>query len=227
MESGTRAQQAFLGELGLTRAARIELPEVGEPMLPSPWREINTMTISYGHGLAVSPLQVAGAVAAVVNGGELRPTTLLKHDARKRLIGHRVLSQRASREMRWLMRLSVQDGTGRLADAPGYLVGGKTGTADKLNGGRYTKGARIASFAGAFPMDQPRYVVFAMLDEPKGNKSTHGYATGGWIAAPVVRGVIERMAPLLGIEPRQADETESVERHLIPVNHKGPVLAAN
>ena len=108
-----------------------------------------------------------------------------------------------------------------------YLVGGKTGTADKLNGGRYTKGARIASFAGAFPMDHPRYVVFAMLDEPKGNKSTHGYATGGWIAAPVVRGVIERMAPLLGIEPRQADETESVERHLVPVNHKGPVLAAN
>ena len=148
-------------------------------------------------------------MAAVVNGGELRPTTLLKHDERKRLVGHRVLSRRASREMRWLMRLSVQDGTGRLADAPGYLVGGKTGTADKLNGRRYTKGGRIASFAGAFPMDNPRYVVFAMIDEPKGNKSTHGYATGGWIAAPVVRGVIERMAPLLGIQPRQADERKA------------------
>ncbi len=227
MESGTRAQQAFLGNLGLTRAARIELPEVGEPMVPSPWREINTMTISYGHGLAVSPLQVAGAVAAVVNGGELRRTTLLKHDGRRRLIGRRVLSQRASREMRWLMRLSVQDGTGRLADAPGYLVGGKTGTADKLNGRRYAKGARIASFAGAFPMDRPRYVVFAMIDEPKGKKSTHGYATGGWVAAPVVRRVVERMAPLLGIQPRQTDETESVERHLIPVNLEGAVLAAN
>ena len=115
----------------------------------------------------------------------------------------------------------------RLADAPGYLDGGKTGTADKLKGRRYARGARIASFAGAFPMDRPRYVVFAMIDEPKGNESTHGYATGGWVAAPAVRRVVERMAPLLGIQPRQMDETESVERHLIPVNLKGPLLAAN
>jgi len=121
----------------------------------------------------------------------------------------------------------VQNGTGRLADAAGYLVGGKTGTADKLQGRRYARDARIASFIGAFPMDRPRYVVFAMLDEPKGNKTTHGYATGGWVAAPVVRRVIGRMGPLLGIRPRGGDEEAGVDSHLIPVSLKGSVFAAN
>ena len=139
----------------------------------------------------------------------------------------RVLSPETSSDMRWLMRLAVQNGTGRLADAPGYLVGGKTGTADKLNGRRYTGDARIASFVGAFPMDRPRYVVFAMLDEPKGTKATHGYATGGWVAAPVVRRVIERMGPLLGIQPRGGDEEAGVDSHLIPVSLEGTVFAAH
>ncbi len=227
MEAGTTAQQAFLEGLGLTRMPEFELPEVGQPMLPAPWREINTMTISYGHGLAVSPLQLVSAVAAVVNGGDLVPATLLKRRRSERVVVRRVLSPETSRDMRWLMRLAVQNGTGRLADAPGYLVGGKTGTADKLNGRRYAKGARIASFVGAFPMDRPRYVVFAMLDEPKGTKATHGYATGGWVAAPVVRRVIERMGPLLGIRPRGGDEEAGVDSHLIPVSLKGTVFAAN
>jgi cell division protein FtsI (penicillin-binding protein 3) len=227
MESGTPAQQAFLGNLGLTRTAQIEVPEVGQPMVPSPWREINTMTISYGHGLAVSPLQMVSAVAAVVNGGDLVPATLLKRDGRESIVVQHVLSPGTSRDMRWLMRLAVQNGTGRMADAPGYLVGGKTGTADKLRGRRYARNARIASFIGAFPMDRPRYVVFAMVDEPKGNKSTYGYATGGWVAAPLVRRVIERMGPLLGIQPKAQDEEEGADRHLIPVNLKGTVFAAN
>jgi cell division protein FtsI (penicillin-binding protein 3) len=228
MESGTPAQQAFLGNLGLTRTAQIEVPEVGQPMVPSPWREINTMTISYGHGLAVSPLQMVSAVAAVVNGGDLVPATLLKRDGSERIVVQRVLSPRTSRDMRWLMRLAVQNGTGRMADAPGYLVGGKTGTADKLRGGRYARSARMASFIGAFPMDRPRYVVFALVDEPKGtDSSTFGDATGGWVAAPVVRRVIERMGPLLGIQPKALDEEEGADRHLVPVNLKGTVFAAN
>ena len=227
IDSGTPAQKAFLGNLGLTRAAQIEVPEVGQPMVPSPWREINTMTISYGHGLAVSPLQMVSAVAAVVNGGDLVPATLLKRAGGERVVVRRVLSARTSRDMRWLMRLAVQNGTGRLADAPGYLVGGKTGTADKLRGRRYARSARIASFIGAFPMDRPRYVIFAMIDEPKGIESTHGYATGGWVAAPVVRRVIERMGPLLGIQPKALDEEEGADRHLVPVNLKGTVFAAN
>jgi cell division protein FtsI (penicillin-binding protein 3) len=227
LDSGTPAQQAFLSDLGLTRAAEIEVPEVGQPMVPSPWREINTMTISYGHGLAVSPLQMVSAVAAVVNGGNLVPATLLKRAGGERIAARRVLSARTSHDMRWLMRLAVQTGTGRKADASGYLVGGKTGTADKLRGRRYATNARIASFIGAFPMDRPRYVIFAMVDEPEGNKSTHGYATGGWVAAPVVRRVIERMAPLFGIRPKAVEEEAGADRRLVPVTLEGTVFAAN
>ncbi len=227
MEAGTPAQQGFLAGLGLTQAPRIELPEIGRPLVPSPWREINTMTISYGHGLAVSPLQLASAVSAVVNGGEVKPLTLLKRPEATPVPGRRVMSAATSRDMRWLMRLVVQHGTGRKADAEGYMVGGKTGTADKLLGRRYATDLRIASFVGAFPMDDPRYVVFAMVDEPKGTKKTYGYATGGWVAAPVVRKVVERMAPLVGIMPRPRDEEQGIEQHLIPANFRGAVFAAH
>ena len=227
MEVGTRAQQVFLGNLGLTRSLAVELPEVGRPMVPSPWREINTMTIAYGHGLAVSPLQLVSAVGAVVNDGEAKPVTLLKRTESGPVEGLRVMSSETSRAMRWLMRLVVQHGTGRNADAPGYMVGGKTGTADKLRGKRYATDARIASFIGAFPMDRPRYVVFAMVDEPKPTKDTFGYATGGWVAAPVVRRVVERIAPLLGVAPRKRDEEQGIEQHLVPASLRGAVFAAH
>ncbi len=227
MDAGTPVQQAFLARLGLTQAVAIELPEVGQPMLPSPWREINTMTIAYGHGLAVSPLQLTRAVAAVVNGGLLKPTTLLKADAAEPPAGQRVIAQETSREMSWLMRLVVQYGTGRKANAPGYLVGGKTGTADKLVGRRYVDDARMATFVGAFPMDQPRYVVVVIVDEPKGIERTHGYATGGWVAAPVVRKVVERMGPMVGIRPHPAAEVAGMDQLLIPAKAEGFVLAAH
>ena len=201
MDAGTEIQRAFLTRLGLTRPASIELAEVGQPLLPNPWRDINTLTISYGHGLAISPVQLTSAVAAVVNGGELKPATLIKRRDGARAKGKRVLSADTSLKMRRLMRLVVRRGTGRKANAEGYLVGGKTGTADKLVGGRYARDSRIASFVGAFPMNAPRYVVFAMLDEPKGTEDTHGYATGGWVAAPVVRRVIESIGPILGVAP--------------------------
>jgi cell division protein FtsI (penicillin-binding protein 3) len=206
MDAGTPAQQVFLKRLGLLQPAAVELSEVGDPLVPSPWREINTMTISYGHGLAVSPLQLTGAVATVVNGGhEVRPT-LLRQDPVQRAEGAQLISAETSETMRQLMRLVVVKGTGRKANAEGYLVGGKTGTADKQVGRGYARNARIASFVGAFPMDDPRYVVFAMIDEPKPTKETFGYATGGWVAAPLVGRLVERMAPLLGIAPRQDGE---------------------
>jgi cell division protein FtsI (penicillin-binding protein 3) len=227
MDAGTKTQRAFLKRLGLTRASAIELPEVGDPMLPSPWREINTMTIAYGHGLAVSPVQIARAVGAVVNGGLLRPATLLRGEPDRPAPGQRVIAEETSRDMSWLMRLVVQSGTGRKANAPGYLVGGKTGTADKLIGRRYSRNARMASFVGAFPMDRPRYVVFVMVDEPKGTKSTYGYATGGWVAAPAVRHVIERMGPLVGLRPRPEAEEAGVDQLLIPAKAEGFVLAAH
>ena len=227
MDSGTPALRGFMDDLGLTRAATLELPEVGQPMVPSPWREINTMTISYGHGLAVSPLQVANAVSAVVNGGELKPATLLKRADGVPVPGRRVIDRETSRDMRWLMRLAVQSGTGRKADAPGYLVGGKTGTADKLRGKSYSRNSRIASFVGAFPMDAPRYVVLAMIDEPKGQKQSHGFATGGWVAAPVVGRVIERMGPMVGILPRSLDTEERAVAHLVPASFKGNLFASD
>jgi cell division protein FtsI (penicillin-binding protein 3) len=198
-------QQDYLARFGLMRPAAIELPEVGEPMLPSPWREINTMTVAYGHGMAVSPLQLTSAFAAVVNGGILRPATVIKRSGGSRTAGVRVLSEETSTKMRWLLRLAVVHGTGKQADAPGYAVGGKTGTAEKLIDGNYARDAQIASFVGAFPMSEPRYVIFAMVDEPQGTERTFGYATGGWVAAPVIARVVERMATLYGIEPMQTE----------------------
>jgi cell division protein FtsI (penicillin-binding protein 3) len=228
MAAGTAAQQSFLERLGLTRPSSIELSEVGTPMLPSPWREINTMTIAYGHGLAVSPVQLTGAVAAVVNGGEFRPATLLKRPVGEAVPGTRIMDRDTSLKMRRLMRLVVRRGTGRQANAEGYRVGGKTGTADKLVGGRYARNTRIASFLAAFPMDAPRYVIFAMVDEPKGIKRTHGYATGGWVAAPVVRAVVERIGPMLGVAPVRADaEQDDGEGLLVQARVRARTVAVD
>jgi cell division protein FtsI (penicillin-binding protein 3) len=228
MAAGTAAQQSFLERLGLTRPASIELGEVGTPMLPSPWREINTMTIAYGHGLAVTPVQLTGAAAAVVNGGVFHPATLLKQPAGAKPQGTRIMDRDTSLKMRRLMRLVVRRGTGRKANAEGYLVGGKTGTADKLVNGRYARNARIASFLAAFPMNAPRYAVFAMIDEPKGIERTYGYATGGWVAAPVVRAVVERIGPMLGVGPVRADaERDDVEELLVRARARAQTVAVD
>ena len=215
LDIGAEDQRKYLGHLGLLRRTSIELPEQATPMYPSRWREINTMTISFGHGIAVSPLHLTSAVAAVVNGGILRPATLIEHDA-PASDGVQVFSAATSDRMRRLLRLVVETGTGRNADAKGYLVGGKTGTAEKQVNGSYKRNALISSFVGVYPITAPRFVVFAMLDEPKGIKESYGYATGGWTAAPVVRGVVARMAPLFGIAP--LDETAPDIRHAININ---------
>ena len=199
LDVGTAVQRKFLGSLGLFRRAGIELPEVGLPLYPSPWRKINTMTIGFGHGIAVSPLQLASAVAAVINGGVLISATLVKREAGAEVPGQRVISPETSATMRRLLRLVVEHGTGKRASAPGYLVGGKTGTAEKVGAGGYQRQALVSSFVGAFPMTAPRYVVLALLDEPKGNDATFGFATGGWTAAPVVGRVVARIAPILGV----------------------------
>ncbi|MGB0681677.1 MAG: peptidoglycan D,D-transpeptidase FtsI family protein [Magnetovibrionaceae bacterium] len=203
LDIGVPTQQDYLNRLGLMQAARLELPERGVPLLPAKWREINAITIAYGHGISVSPVHVAKAVSALVNGGFKREATLLRQTPGSLPPGERVVSAETSAKVRDLMRLVALKGTGRNADkeAQGYRVGGKTGTADKLENGRYAKNKRISSFVGAFPMDNPRYVVLAVFDEPKGLKETLGYATGGWVAAPVVGRVINRMAPMVGLAP--------------------------
>jgi cell division protein FtsI (penicillin-binding protein 3) len=209
LDVGGERQRAFMEKLGFLKASAIELPERGFPMAPSPWRPINTMTISFGHGIAVSPVHLANGVAAMVNGGIHRPATLLRRASDELLVGERIIKEETSAAVRRLMRLVVENGTGRNASADGYLVGGKTGTAEKPGqSGAYRRKALLSSFVGVFPVTAPRYVVLAMVDEPKGNKSSFGYATGGWVAAPAVKRIIERAAPLLNVAPVDEDAPE-------------------
>jgi cell division protein FtsI (penicillin-binding protein 3) len=201
MDAGTDRLKAFLGRLGLLRAPTFEIPEIATPLVPAPWRDVNTMTIAFGHGISVSPLQLAIAGSAVVNGGILHQATIVKPPEGYIPAGTQVMSAKTSEDMRRLMRLVVEQGTGEFAAAPGYVVGGKTGTAEKVTGHSYAHKALLSSFLGAFPMNEPRYLVLAIIDEPHGNKQSHGFATGGWTAAPVVGRAVQRMAPLLGVQP--------------------------
>jgi cell division protein FtsI (penicillin-binding protein 3) len=216
MDAGTDRMKDFLGRLGLLRTPTFEIPEIAAPLVPSPWRDINTMTVAFGHGISVSPLQLVTAAGAVVNGGVLHQATIIKPPEGYVPAGQQVMSARTSDDMRRLMRLVVAQGTGEFANAPGYLVGGKTGTAEKVSGHSYAHKALLSSFLGAFPINNPRYIVYAFVDEPHGNAKSHGFATGGWTAAPVVGHTIQRMAPLLGIEP--VDETTPEIRNALQID---------
>lgn len=208
LEFGPATQESFMKKIGFLDPEPIEIPEAGKPLYPDVWRPINTMTIAFGHGLSVSPLHLATGVSAIVNGGILHTPTLLKVENDKRP-GERVISAHTSDLMRRIMRLNNVAGSGKEAEVPGYLVGGKTGTAEKLGAsGNYKRKALISSYVAAFPMNDPRYVVYIVLDEPQGTKKTFGYATGGWVAAPVVSKVIERAAPILGVEPVDKDSPQ-------------------
>jgi cell division protein FtsI (penicillin-binding protein 3) len=219
MDAGSDRFKEFLGRLGLLRAPAFEIPEIGAPTVPSPWREVSTMTIAFGHGISVSPLQVAIAASAVVNGGILHQATLVKPPQGYVPAGQQVMSARTSDDMRRLMRLVVEQGTGKDAAAPGYLVGGKTGTAEKVSGKGYAHKALLSSFLGAFPINNPRYLVLAIIDEPHGNAKSHGFATGGWTAAPVVGRSVARMAPLLGVDP--VDESAPEIRRALVIDTPG------
>lgn len=206
LEVGAETQRRFLDSLGLLRPAAIELPGAGRPLVPERWRDINVMTIAYGHGISVSPLQLSTAIAAISNGGLLHPATLIAEDRGGRDPGRRVISEATSARMRELMRLVVTSGTAAQADVPGYRVGGKTGTAEKAIPGGYAKTALVSSFVGVFPIEAPRYLVFVMLDEPKASAETRNFRGAGWNAAPAAGRVVLRIAPLLGVEPRPEDE---------------------
>jgi cell division protein FtsI (penicillin-binding protein 3) len=197
MRSGPEKQKAFLEKLGLLAPLKTELPEVAAPLFPRDWRQISGVTISYVQGISVNPLGFAAAAASIVNGGTKIVPTFLKRAQPQH--GERVVSEETSIAMRQLMRLVVEEGTGAKANIPGYNVGGKTGTAEKpLNGG-YARKLLISSFCGVFPIEDPRYLVFVMIDEPHGTRASYGFATGGWTAAPAVGRVIAKIAPLLGV----------------------------
>jgi len=210
---GAERQQAFLRKMGFMEPVSIELNERGRTLTPgNDWGETATMTVGYGHGIAVTPLHLAIGYATLFNGGIWRPATLLKVDPRHPVpAGRRVFTEETSRRMRGLLRLVVTDGTGKKADAPGYRVGGKTGTAEKIVGGHYTGAAVVTTFAGVFPMDAPRYVVVAMLDDPKATADTYGFHTAGWNVAPVVSRVVSRTGALLGVRPDLAREADMSE----------------
>jgi cell division protein FtsI (penicillin-binding protein 3) len=203
MAAGADRQRSFLAKLGLLSAVPIQLDqdEVGRPHFPAVWRPVNVMTIAFGHGIAVTPLHMITAAAAIVNGGILRPPTMLKVPDGTEVPGVRVISAKTSEQMRKLFRYVVEFGTAKLAEAPGYVVGGKTGTAEKNIHGHYEEKKLVSSFIGAFPMNDPKYVLLTLVDEPHGNNASHGYATAGWTVAPATSRIIERIAPLLGVTP--------------------------
>ena len=222
---GTTGQRAYLKRFGLLDKPPLELPEVGAPLLPRQWREVETLTIAYGHGLAVSAVQLASSIGAVVNGGLLVAPTLIRRADNQPVVATRVLANRTSMQMRQLMRLVVAEGTGRRAAAPGYLVGGKTGTAEKASSGRYDRNALIASFVAAFPMNAPRWVVLVLLDEPIGTPETNNRATAGLTAAPVVGRLVMRIAPILGLDPIDEDAQEIRQALAIEINSKDRAVA--
>jgi cell division protein FtsI (penicillin-binding protein 3) len=210
-ELGAERMAAIFRKLHFDAAPDIELKERGHPLWPRDWGRATVMTSGYGHGIAVTPLHLASAYAALVNGGIWRPATLMKVEPGKAPKGSRVFTQATSDRIRAMLRLVVLDGTGRKANADGLRVGGKTGTAEKAGVGGYAHHTTVSTFAGAFPMDAPRYVVIAMLDEPKGSAQSSGQRTAGYVVAPVVSKVVSRIGPLLGIMPdanREVDLSE-------------------
>ncbi|MDE0391673.1 MAG: penicillin-binding protein 2 [Rhodospirillales bacterium] len=210
VEVGAERQKSFLDAFGMFDRIPFELSERGWPIVPRRWSEHTTMTVGFGHGLAVTPLHLIASYAALVNGGMAVTPTLLKQEPGAHLVQNRVISAETSAIMRMLLYTVVAEGTGKKAAVPGYLVGGKTGTAEKAIGGQYKRDSMITNFVGVFPIDRPRYAVLALMDEPKGTEETFGFATAGWTAAPVAGAVIERIAPLLGI-PAAIERDESEE----------------
>lgn len=211
---GAAPLQKLFRSLDFDQRAPIEFNERAAGLWPSNWGRITSMTVSYGHGIAVTPLHLATAYAALVNGGMWRPATVRKLRPQDVPQGRRVFSAATSARMRQLLRMIVSAGTGRSADAKGFRVGGKTGSAEKPQEGRYNKTSLVTTFASAFPMDNPRYVVVAIMDEATGQ---FGLRTAAWTAAPVVKRVIERTGPMLGIMP---DERRDVDiSDLMPLLH--------
>jgi cell division protein FtsI (penicillin-binding protein 3) len=198
---GNRLAQA-LADLGMNERPYIELPARGFPIWHKPpWPRLRTMTVGFGHGIAVTPLHLAAAYSALVNGGVWRPATLLKVQPGEEARGRRVFKESTSARMNQLLRMIAVYGTGRKANAPGFRVGGKTGSAEKATAGGYNKHAVVATFASAFPMDNPRYVVVIMLDDPKANAASSYQRTAAWNAVPIVGRLIPRIGPMLGVLP--------------------------
>src|SRR6185295_5069156 len=220
---GPERMQAAFRAVGFNQAPQIELHERSRPLWPADWGRATVMTSGFGHGIAITPLHLATAYCALVNGGIWRPATLIRVEPGRQDSGRRIYSAETSYRIRQLLRLNVQQGTGRRADAAGFRVGGKTGTAEKvLSGGGYNRHLNVSTFAAAFPMDAPRYVVLVMMDAPRPSAANSGVTTAAFTAAPVVAHLIQRTGPLLGVIPdtsRDIDTSDLMPPVAAPAEH--------
>ncbi len=207
LQVGLDGHHEFLKRVGLLDKLITEVPESARPLLPRNWGRLASATAAFGHGFAVQPLQGLSVVSDLINGGNSIPPTFFRRSKEDAMaLAHRVVKPETSEKMRYLFRLNVEEGTATKADVIGYRVGGKTGTAEKVINGRYSKDHSLATFIGAFPMDKPKYAIFVMLDEPQALPETYGFATAGWNAVPTAAKIIERVAPLLRVVPQFSAE---------------------
>jgi len=207
-QMGVARMQAAFRALGFHQPARIELNERTQPLWPRDWGRATVLTSGFGHGIAITPLHLASAYAALVNGGMLRPATLLRVEPGRAAAGRRIYSEATSYRTRQLLRLVVARGTGRRGEAPGFRVGGKTGTAEKAGAGGYSRRVNVSTFAAAFPMDDPRYVVVVMIDAPRPTEANSFVTTAAYAAAPIVSRLISRTGPLLGVIPSDSRDID-------------------
>ncbi|MCK5549009.1 MAG: penicillin-binding protein 2, partial [Hyphomicrobiaceae bacterium] len=215
LDLGPKRHKASLEKLGLLKRMNTEAGLSAAPIVPKKWGRLNTMTIAYGHGLSVTPLQLASGAATLVNGGyKVNPTFLVRSRKDAQEQSERVVKLQTSDLMRYLLRLNVQQGSGKQADTAGYRVGGKTGTAEKVVNGQYSRTKLLTSFIGVFPMDAPEYVVLVLLDEPQRVKKTGGRATAGVNAAPTVGRIVERIGPMLSVTPALNEGGRSFDEHV-------------
>ena len=216
LDLGGVRQRAYLTKLGLLSRGKTELGESASPIVPATWEKLTTMTVAFGHGLSVTPLQLASAMVPLVNGGIAVPLTFLPRSREDGMsVGTRVLKRETSEAMLSLLRLNVLKGTAKRAEVEGYRVGGKTGTAEKVVGRHYSTSALLTSFLSAFPTDAPEYVVLVMLDEPQRVAASHNEATAGVNAAPTAGRIIKRVAPILGVAPKLDDDQHKFDARLL------------
>ena len=207
---GVEGHKQFLGKIGQLERMRTEIPESAEPIVPKRWGELNTMTIAFGHGLAVAPLQAMMAVGALVNGGKLvKPTFRMRTMEEAQEDAPQVIRAETSEQMRYLMRLNAEVGSARTIDVRGYFAGGKTGTANKAINGRYATDRVFTTFTAIAPSDKPKYLFFTVFDEPQGVPETQNQRTAAWNAGATTGRIIERVTPLLGLPPRPVTPTGS------------------
>ena len=224
---GSSTQLKYLKSLGLLSILSLEIPELGKPQVLIDKKVLSTMTISYGHGISITPMHLASATATIVNSGaKVNPTLIKGKTAKKNEV---IISNKTSLKMKSIMRLVVSNkyGTAKKAEAPGYLIGGKTGTAEKIKpSGGYSKKENIVAFTGAFPMNDPEFIITIMIDNPKGQKFSFGHRTAGWVVAPIVKKLVTRVAPILGVNP-QLESSSKFSNNLLNYKIRGKNHGAN